>query len=40
VPDRLDRVPVLGIPLRGGTVQRGKLAGRATPQLELQQFGE
>jgi hypothetical protein len=31
---------MLGIQLRGGAMQRGKLARRAGPELKLQQFGE
>jgi hypothetical protein len=40
VPDRLDRVPVVGEPAGGRGVQRGQFGRRAAAQLQLQEVGE
>ena len=40
VPDRLDGIPVFGVPAGGGIVQRGQLGRVAAAQFQLEQVGE
>ena len=40
MPDRLDQVPVIGVPPGRGGVQCGQFGRHATPQFQLQQVGE
>jgi hypothetical protein len=40
VPDRLDLITMVGVPLRGGAVQLRKLTWLTSSQLQLQQVGE